>query len=247
MTIREYLKKSLRELYIRAIYPKYEKPATGIPATDLSEAVQESLEKADNPPAEVFWAEYGVTTAAEIDAAVAAGKQLFCINGGYIHTYAGKDSNYHYFFAIVANIYFRRLSLSISGGAWAFHNLGVERTADKVASLSSASTNTQYPSAKATYDAINPAVQSAQPSGGFAPNVLYNLGELTGNVTFALATPADANIANHYYWTFDTASSAPTITWPTGITWMGGSAPTINADKHYEISVLNGIGTFLEV
>ena len=52
---------------------------------------------------------------------------------------------------------------------------------------------------------------------------------------------------NHYYWTFDTPATAPTITWPAGITsWAGGSAPTINASKHYEISVLNGVGAFLE-
>ena len=79
------------------------------------------------------------------------------------------------------------------------------------------------------------------------PNIVYDLGTLSGNTTFALATPADANIVNHYYWTFDTGSTAPTITWPTGLTWMGGSAPTINASKHYEISVLNGIGVYMEV
>lgn len=90
-------------------------------------------------------------------------------------------------------------------------------------------------------------VASSQPSGGFLPNVFYSLGALTGSVTFALATPADATIVNHYYWTFETGSTAPTITWPNGITWLGGSAPEISASKHYEISVLNGIGTFMEV
>ncbi len=90
-------------------------------------------------------------------------------------------------------------------------------------------------------------VASSQPSGGFLSNVFYNLGTLTGSVTFALATPADATIANHYYWTFETGSTAPTITWPNGITWFGGSAPAINSNKHYEISVLNGIGVFMEV
>lgn len=97
------------------------------------------------------------------------------------------------------------------------------------------------------YSEIHPTIGTTQPSGGFLPNVLYNLGELTGSVTFALATPADNTIVNHYYWTFETGSTAPTITWPSGISWVGGSAPTINADKHYEISVLNGIGTSMEV
>lgn len=97
------------------------------------------------------------------------------------------------------------------------------------------------------YDEIHPTVASSQPSGGFVPNVMYNLGTLSGNTTFALATPVDANIANHYYWTFDTGSTAPTITWPSGISWFGGSAPNINISSHYEISVLNNIAVFMEV
>lgn len=97
-------------------------------------------------------------------------------------------------------------------------------------------------------DAIQPAIQTTQPVTGMLPNILYNFGELEGDTTFLMATPEDATIVNHYYWMFDTPSSAPTITWPAGITaWFGGSAPTINADKHYEISVLNGIGAFMEV
>ena len=90
-------------------------------------------------------------------------------------------------------------------------------------------------------------VATTEPSGGMLPNVLYQFGELSGNTTFTLATPSDNTIANHYYFTFDTPSTAPTITWPTGLTWFGGSAPTISASKHYEISVLNGIAIAMEV
>jgi energy-coupling factor transporter ATP-binding protein EcfA2 len=97
------------------------------------------------------------------------------------------------------------------------------------------------------YDIANPAVGSSQPSGGFLPNVFYALGELAGDTTFALATPADNTIVNHYYWTFDTPSTAPTITWPTGLTWVGGSAPTLAASKHYEVSIINGVAAYMEV
>lgn len=107
--------------------------------------------------------------------------------------------------------------------------------------------DTKTASPKAVYSEVHPATASSQPVGGFLPNVFYNLGELTGSVTFALASPDDATIVNHYYWTFETGSTAPTITWPNGITWLGGSAPEISASKHYEISVLNSIGTFMEV
>ena len=108
--------------------------------------------------------------------------------------------------------------------------------------------NTKVAGAKAVYDEVHPAVVSSQPAGGFAPNILYDLGTITGTVTFTMASPSDATIINHYYWTFETSSTAPTITWPTGITsWNGGSAPTIAASKHYEISVLDGVGCYLEV
>lgn len=119
---------------------------------------------------------------------------------------------------------------------------------NKVTSLSSSSTDTQYPSAKCAYDAINPSVATSQPSGGMLPNIFYRLGTLSGNTTFTLATPVDSNIANHYFWSFETGSTAPTITWPSSIaSWVGGSAPGINASKHYEISVLDGIAVCMEV
>ena len=124
----------------------------------------------------------------------------------------------------------------------------VEKTENKVQSLEGNESNeTKYPSTKAVYDGIHPTIITTQPQNGFVPNIFYNLGELTGNITFTLATPSDATIVNHYYWTFETGSTAPTVTWPNGITWLGGSAPEISASKHYEISVLNGIGAFMEV
>lgn len=96
----------------------------------------------------------------------------------------------------------------------------------------------------------NPAVtpvEATQPAGGFAPNVVYNLGELAGDTTFTLAAATDNTILNHYYWAFDTPATAPTITWPTGLTWVGGTAPTIEASTHYEISVIGGVAAYLNV
>ena len=90
------------------------------------------------------------------------------------------------------------------------------------------------------------SASATQPSGGFLPDVVYHLGELSGSVTFALASAVSGNI-NHYFWTFSTGATAPTITFPNSITWAGGSAPTISANKNYEISVLNGIAYYSEV
>ena len=93
---------------------------------------------------------------------------------------------------------------------------------------------------------ISKAAETAQPSGGFLPDVVYKLGTLTGTVTFSLAAAVTGNV-NHYFWSFDTGSTAPTITWPSGITWADGTGPTVAASKHYEISILDGIAAFTEV
>ena len=92
---------------------------------------------------------------------------------------------------------------------------------------------------------IHPAIQSSQPQGGFLPNTFYDLGEITGTVTFALALPTDNTIPNAYHWTFDTGSTAPTITWPAGIIWPDGFTPSVDASKHYEVLVRNGYASML--
>lgn len=123
----------------------------------------------------------------------------------------------------------------------------IERNTNKTNTINANSYIWQYPSAKAVYSAIHPAIATTQPTGGMLPNIMYNLGTLSENTTFTLAAPADNAIVNHYYWTFDTGGTAPTITWPAGIYWFGGRAPNINISSHYEISVLNNIAVFMEV
>lgn len=86
--------------------------------------------------------------------------------------------------------------------------------------------------------------ETSQPSGGFLPDVVYELGTLTGSVTFALASAVSGQV-NHYFWTFTAGSTAPTITWPSGITWAD-SAPTITASKKYQISILDGVAAYME-
>lgn len=89
---------------------------------------------------------------------------------------------------------------------------------------------------------------ASTPPASMSPNTVYKYGTLSGNTTFPpLATPTEPDIANVYCWTFATPSTAPTITWPVAITsWAGGSAPTINASKSYEVSVMDGFATIIE-
>lgn len=93
-------------------------------------------------------------------------------------------------------------------------------------------------------DYYSKVVGTSQPSGGFLPDVAYNLGEISGTVAFILASAVTGKL-NHYFWMFDTGATAPTITWPSGITWAD-SAPTITASKKYQISILDGIAAYME-
>lgn len=85
-------------------------------------------------------------------------------------------------------------------------------------------------------------LQNSMPQSGMVANTVYELGELNSATTFALLPATDNTIANIWYWTFSTGSTDPMITWPQQITmWADGEAPTIEANKRYEISVMDGL------
>lgn len=79
-----------------------------------------------------------------------------------------------------------------------------------------------------------------------APNVLYIFATRTSTLTLTLGTPI-VGIANEYHFFIVCGSTAPTVNFPAGITWNGGSAPTIAADKTYEVSILNNVAAYFEV
>lgn len=79
-----------------------------------------------------------------------------------------------------------------------------------------------------------------------APNVLYIFATRTSTLTLTLGTPI-VGIANEYHFFIICGATAPTVNFPAGISWNGGSAPTIAADKTYEISILNNVAAYFEV
>lgn len=93
-----------------------------------------------------------------------------------------------------------------------------------------------------------PVVDASTIPASMDADKVYKYGTLSGDTTFpALNIPTDLTVAHVYCWTFTTPATAPTITWPSAITsWAGGSAPTINASKSYEVSVMDGIATIIE-
>ena len=94
-------------------------------------------------------------------------------------------------------------------------------------------------------DYIPKSAGSEIPEDGFAPDIPYKLGVLTGAITFKLAPEVQGN-TNHYFWTFTAGQTAPTITWPTGMEWFDGTGPTIVNYGYYEISVLDGVAAYLQ-
>lgn len=90
-------------------------------------------------------------------------------------------------------------------------------------------------------------VEKTLPQDGMLPNVLYELGEISEDTTFVMANAKDNTIANVWIWTFDILSVTPTITWPQGINaWDGGYPPVITENFHYEVSVMDGVASFIE-
>ena len=187
----------------------YQKPASGIPSSDMTNAVQTSLGKADTAY------QKPATGIPSSDMSTAVQTSLGLADTA-IQDVSGKMDKVPS--ATVSNI-----AQFASGGGVVDSGVNV-------------------------FDLAVLAEDASTPPASMEPNTVYKYGTLAGNTTFpALATPTNTDIANVYCWTFATPATAPTITWPVAITdWAGGSAPTINASKKYEVSVMDGVATIIE-
>lgn len=84
-------------------------------------------------------------------------------------------------------------------------------------------------------------------SYSIAPNRLTRLGTLASSLTLSLNTASEeSGVANIYDIIFTTPTNAPSITWPEGITWVGGSAPAIAGGKTYEVNIMDNLATYGE-
>lgn len=87
--------------------------------------------------------------------------------------------------------------------------------------------------------ADKPESGSSIPVGGLKPNTFYDLGTLSAATTFALE--ATTNPADEYMIQFSMGATVYTPTWPVAIQWLGGSEPTWNANKTYQVSIQNNL------
>lgn len=54
-------------------------------------------------------------------------------------------------------------------------------------------------------------------------------------LTLTLTAAEDTTIVNEWQGTFDTGSTAPTVTWPADVIWA--YTPTVKANTHYEFNI----------
>ena len=128
--------------------------------TELSAEVSGLSEKIENLPSaesSVFEAVYGVTTYEELKAAYDSGKVVHCDYQNVCYVMSS-IANSHIFFSIINANNSNRIYVR-ANSTWGQESIVLENTTNKVTSLSASSTDTQYPSAKAVYAAI-------QQSGG---------------------------------------------------------------------------------
>lgn len=69
------------------------------------------------------------------------------------------------------------------------------------------------------------------------PNKLYIFPEMS-SLTYTLATPADAAVANEYHFVFQSGATATELVHPSGVSVTDGF--TVDKNKVYEISILEG-------
>lgn len=66
------------------------------------------------------------------------------------------------------------------------------------------------------------------------PNKVYNIA-IGESLTLALTPPTDTTITNEYQGSFDTGSTAPTVTFPADVIWA--ETPYVVANMHYEFNI----------
>lgn len=76
------------------------------------------------------------------------------------------------------------------------------------------------------------------------PNVYYKISNYT-ILNLTLGT-TDAAYMDEFMFEFTTGSSTTTLSLPSTVKWMGGSAPTIKTNKTYQVSIVNNLAVIGE-
>lgn len=196
----------------------YQKPLTGIPASDLADGVI--------PQPEIFVSIVNRTTYQEVADALADGKVVIAVDGNNTYYYAGLSANNDYmFFSLLEQSYYYFGVNSLD-----FWYMGIipdlESTTNKVTSISSSSTDTQYPSAKCVYDNLQTkddktsvvALTGTSVTQELADNTIYQASELA-SLTITIPNGITSDYISQI--NFESGSTATTLTAPNTIIWFG--------------------------
>lgn len=178
---------------------------------------------------------------------------LACYRDNYTECVGTVDLNGNWGLCyLVSNIYIMEIRLQKSNDVWTINNITqyqIELNRNRRTTWQATPEDTKYPSEKLVKDSLDQKadiVHIETPATAADYEIGYDkvtdLGTLTGLVGVRLQAIAQGDTAAHVYHIIFTAdTTAPTITWPEGITWAGGSAPTITASKTYEISIFHNL------
>lgn len=88
---------------------------------------------------------------------------------------------------------------------------------------------------------------STSTSMSLSPNVYYrNKSTSLSTLTITLGSITNIDIMNEYFVEFTTSSSGTTVSLPSTIKWVNGTAPTFEAGCTYQVSIVNNLGTYIK-
>lgn len=116
---------------------------------------------------------------------------------------------------------------------------------NKVASIYSNYATKQYveDNEQITYDVVNHGTSDTS-SYAVTPNV-FHVWDVVTSLSITLATPTDDTIMNEYLFQFTSGSTATSLSTPSTVIWV--SEPSIEANKTYQVSIVNNIGIIASV
>ena len=222
----------------------YSKPSTGIPKSDLASAVQTSLGKADTALQSYTEQYKGTVTGVKVNGSTKSPSSGTVDIGNVVTSVKINGSAKS------------PLSGVVDLGTVITSHQDISGKQDKLVS----GTNIKTINGASILGSGNIVISGGSSSGGSGAYAEVNHG--TSDTTFAL-TPntfhvwdevasldlsfaeETAGVANEYLFQFTSGATATTLTLP-DVKWASDTAPTIEANRVYQISVLKGLGSVLE-
>lgn len=230
----------------------YQKPASGIPASDLASGVipaaqvQSDWNQSDssakdfikNKPTIPDVSDYRTAAAQDV---IDSGKLDKVTDGGtwsrlYFVRQTGEQAMIDFGYDVISNGIPKRgssgqINVPSPSNSSDAANKGYVDTlaggkADKVAEVS---------------------VANSVASQELAPNTMYVFASRSSDLALSLGASVSGEYCEYMFSITVDSNTLPTISGLSGVTWNGGNAPAFALGKQYEISIVNNIGIFVEL